>query len=81
MPIDGESLHVDERLVVSPAAGVFSPVDPLPAEVEVGTTLGFVAAGDAAVPVGSALRGRIVAVDAVAGERLVPYQRVAWLRT
>lgn len=76
-----ETLHVDERLVVSPAAGLFSPADPLPDAVDVGTAIGWVTSGGSAVPVVSAFRGRLVAVTALAGERVARSQRVAWLRT
>jgi hypothetical protein len=69
-----------ERVVVSPGAGVFAPIDELPSELEVGTTLGFVRSSGGEVPVVSAFQGVLVSMVAVAGERLEQYQRVAWLR-
>lgn len=71
---------MDERVVVSPVAGVFSPVPDLPELVTVGSPLGYVQAGAEQVPVLSPFAGRLMAMSAVAGERLEPYQRVAWLR-
>jgi hypothetical protein len=79
--MEGEHLDTLERMVVSPAAGVFAVVqDLLETIVAVGTTIGFVHAGDEAVPVQSPFEGRLVAFDAVDGERLTRHQRVGWLR-
>lgn len=76
--MEGEHLDTLERMVVSPAAGVFSAVADLVATaVAAGTTIGFV--GD--VPVRSPFSGHLVAVDALDGERLAPHQRIAWLRS
>ena len=71
---------MDERVIVSPVAGVFSPRPDLPEMVVVGSPLGYVQAGAEQVPVLSPFAGRLMAMSAVAGERLEPYQRVAWLR-
>jgi len=76
----GEHLEATERVVVSPVAGVFSPVEAISADVEVGSTLGFVESGGQSVPVVSPFRGRLMSVVATGGERLTPHQRVAWLR-
>jgi [acyl-carrier-protein] S-malonyltransferase len=74
----GESLHVLERIVVSPATGVFVPVvAESPREwVEVGTLLGTV--GDAEVR--SGFSGHFMGALAHQGERLTKGQPVAWLR-
>jgi [acyl-carrier-protein] S-malonyltransferase len=80
MELDGEHLEARERLVVTPAAGVFEPVDPLPHHVEVGSTLGFVHSTTAVTPVRSRFRGTVVTLVAAAGERLAEHERVAWLR-
>lgn len=77
---DGEHLDTLERVVVSPVAGVFSPLAVLPELVTIGSPLGFVQAGTEQIPVLSPFDGRLMGVDALAGERLEPYQRVAWLR-
>lgn len=76
----GERLESIERLIVSPVAGVFSRRPDLPELVTVGAALGYVQVGTEQVPVLSPFAGRLIAIDAVDGERLVPYQRVGWLR-
>jgi [acyl-carrier-protein] S-malonyltransferase len=76
---DGEHLFVVERLVVSPAAGVFvrrtEVVDG--SRIEVGTVLGHV--GDAEVR--SPFAGILQNFIAHEGERLTMREPVAWLRT
>ncbi len=76
---EGEHLFASERLVVSPSAGVFTPVDHLTdgAGIEVGTVLGHV--GDAEVR--SAFAGVLQSYIAVTGERVTLRQPIAWLRT
>lgn len=76
---DGEHLFATERLVVSPAAGVFTPEAGLDAGAEVGAghLLGHV--GDAEVR--SAFPGSMMGWLAVAGERVTTSQPIAWLRT
>jgi hypothetical protein len=79
--MEGEHLDTPERMVVSPAAGIFRLAHDLVATiVSAGTTIGFVHAGDEAVPVRTPFEGHLVALDAVDGERLTRHQRVAWLR-
>jgi hypothetical protein len=78
--MEGELLDVIERIVISPVAGVFVPIDGLESGVEAGGTIGFVRAGGTDVPVLSPFGGRIMAVVASAGERLIAYQRIAWMR-
>ncbi len=77
--LEGEHLFAVERLVVSPAAGVFSPrADLAPGtRIEIGTNIGSV--GDA--PVLSAFDGVLQAFIAVDGERVTLRQPIAWLRT
>ncbi len=76
---EGEHLFASERLVVSPAAGVFTPVDHLTdgCLIQVGSVLGHV--GDAEVR--SAFAGVLQSYIAVGGERVTPRQPIAWLRT
>jgi len=76
---DGESLHVTERLVVSPAAGIFHPADGLSpgAGVSVGQVIGSVAGEDVVSPFDGALMG----IMAHRGERVMSRQPIAWLRT
>jgi [acyl-carrier-protein] S-malonyltransferase len=76
---EGEHLFATERVVVSPAAGVFDP-DPslVPGTILVpGQVLGRVGSQD----VYSAFSGSVVGVLAVAGERMTLSQPIAWLRT
>ena len=73
-------LDVPERLVVSPAAGVYlAPAHPV-VDVEAGHPIGFVRVGPELVPVTSPFTGRILGVDAVDGERIQRHQRIGWLR-
>lgn len=76
---EGEHLFAAERLVVSPAAGVFTPAEGIAEghEIDRGHVLGHVAGQ----PVRSAFRGTIKGLLAVAGERLTHRQPVAWLRS
>lgn len=76
---DGESLYATERLVVTPSAGVFRPVDDLPigSVIIAGHLLGHV--GDDEVR--SAFAGELMGYLAVVDERVKPRQPVAWLRT
>ncbi len=76
---EGEHLFAVERLVVSPAAGVFKPigtfVDGL--AIEVGDVLGHVADHEVRSPFAGILQSYI----AVDGERVTSRQPIAWLRT
>lgn len=76
---DGEHLFVVERLVVSPAAGVFSQRTDIAdgARIDVGTVLGRV--GD--IEVRSPFAGILQSFIAHEGERLAMREPVAWLRT
>ncbi|MFZ9923104.1 MAG: hypothetical protein ACO3F4_00955, partial [Ilumatobacteraceae bacterium] len=76
---DGEHLFVVERLVVSPAAGVFARRPDIAdgARIDVGTLLGHV--GD--VEVRSAFAGILQNFIAHEGERLTMREPIAWLRT
>jgi [acyl-carrier-protein] S-malonyltransferase len=77
--LEGEHLFAVERLVVSPAAGVFTPrTDVRPLErISIGTVIGHVGETE----VRSAFDGVIQAFIAVDGERVTPRQPIAWLRT
>ena len=76
----GEHLYVSERVVISPAAGVFEPAPGLDsstgAPVEVGSLLGTVAEED----VRSQFAGQLMGMLASPGERVQTGQPVAWLR-
>ena len=75
--IEGEHLFAVERLVVSPTAGIFEPVDIAEGStIEVGTVIGHV--GD--VEVRSPFDGVLQSYIAVATERVTSRQPIAWLR-
>jgi [acyl-carrier-protein] S-malonyltransferase len=76
---EGEHLFMTERVVVSPAAGLFEPAADLGTgqSIEAGDLLGTV--GDAEVR--SPFSGRIEGVLAHLGERVMSRQPIAWLRT
>ena len=76
--LEGETLFAAERLVVSPAAGVFAPADSLRdgAPIEVGDVVGRV--GETEVRSGFA--GLIMGLLAWRGERVSTSQPLAWLR-
>ena len=78
--MEGEHLDAQERMIVSPAAGIYTPGDVDAGPIAAGMTIGFVLAGGTNVPVVSPFDGHLVAVDAVGGERLTRHQRIAWLR-
>jgi [acyl-carrier-protein] S-malonyltransferase len=76
--LEGEHLFATERMVVSPAAGVFTP-EPGVANgsvIKVGQIVGRV--GDREV--GSPFAGIVQGVVAVEGERIAPSQPLLWLR-
>ena len=76
----GETIEVSERIIVSPAGGVYEPLTGT-AELEEGDVIGHVSvAGDARVPVRSPFRGQLVEMVAWHGERVLHRQRIAWLR-
>ena len=77
--LEGEHLFASERLVVSPAAGVFAPLAGIAdgTSIVVGTVLGHV--GDAEVR--SPFAGILQSYIAVNGERITLRQPIAWLRT
>lgn len=80
----GEHLYMSERVVVSPAAGVFEPAPAPPPMgrargrvVEVGEVLGMVGTTEVRTPFAGAIMGHL----AMSGERITQGQPVAWLRT
>jgi [acyl-carrier-protein] S-malonyltransferase len=80
MDLQGEFLGAIERVVVSPSAGIFTPVADPPSTLEAGTTLGFIEASGTSTPVCSPFGGELISIVAADGERLTTHQRVAWLR-
>ena len=76
---EGEHLFAVERLVVSPASGVFAPLSSFePGDrIAIGQTLGMI--GE--TPVVSVFEGILQSFIAVEGERVTLRQPIAWLRT
>jgi [acyl-carrier-protein] S-malonyltransferase len=75
---EGEHLFAVERLVVSPAAGIFTPVVfDSGTLIEVGTVLGHVGEHEVRSP----FRGVLQSYIAVDTERVTPRQPIAWLRS
>jgi predicted deacylase len=76
----GEVIDVSERIIVSPAVGVYERLGHAD-DVEAGDIIGQVAvSGQEPVPVRSPFRGRVVETVAWHGERVLHRQRIAWLR-
>lgn len=77
--LEGEHLFATERLVVSPAAGVFTPIDGIDAgaTITVGDVLGHVNDAEVRSPFAGLLQSYI----ALPGERVTLRQPIAWLRT
>lgn len=77
--LDGEHLFAAERLVVSPAAGLFTPVADLGegSTIDVGSVIGHVGENEVRSPFAGVLQS-FIAVDT---ERVTMRQPIAWLRT
>lgn len=77
--LDGEHLFAAERLVVSPAAGIFTPIAALGegSAIDVGSILGHVGENEVRSPFAGILQS-FIAVDT---ERVTMRQPIAWLRT
>ncbi|MEM8925344.1 MAG: ACP S-malonyltransferase [Actinomycetota bacterium] len=77
--IEGEQLYAVERLVVSPATGVFEPDSSLDDDtrIERGQVIGRVGQTE----VRSAFAGSLQGLLALAGERVTTSQPLAWLRS
>jgi [acyl-carrier-protein] S-malonyltransferase len=75
---EGEHLFATERVVVSPAAGVFAPAPDVDTGTEVvpGSVLGTVGDHEVRSPFAGTLMGML----AVVGERVTTSQPIAWLR-
>ena len=77
--IEGEHLFATERLVVSPAAGIFEASEGITAGAVVGVGHLVGRVGDHEVR--SPFAGELMGVLAVDGERVTASQPIAWLRT
>ena len=76
---EGERLYAVERLVVSPASGLFvpEPTAQLGGDIAIGQLVGKVGSTDVKSPFAGKLEG-LLALD---GERVSTSQPIAWLRT
>jgi [acyl-carrier-protein] S-malonyltransferase len=76
--VEGEHLFAVERLVVSPAAGIFTPLPIGSGElIDVGTVIGHVGEHEVRSP----FRGELQSFIAVETERVTSRQPIAWLRS
>jgi [acyl-carrier-protein] S-malonyltransferase len=77
--LEGEHLFATERLVVSPAPGIFVPdADCRPGSaISVGHLIGLVGDNEVRSP----FAGELMGVLALEGERVMTSQPIAWLRT
>lgn len=77
--VEGEHLFATERLVVSPAAGLFAPDESIAngTMISRGAVIGMI--GD--IEVRSAFAGEIQGFLALPGERVTARQPIAWLRS
>jgi [acyl-carrier-protein] S-malonyltransferase len=76
---EGEHLFAMERIVVSPAAGVFAPNEQVNTgtRISVGQVIGHVGESEVRSP----FDGVVQSFIAVEGERVTAHQPIAWLRT
>lgn len=80
-----EDIHIVERLIVAPRAGLFAPSFPElsssgPEPVVVGEEVGVVVHMDEKYPVCSRFSGWLMGLLVLPGERVRADQPVAWLR-
>jgi biotin carboxyl carrier protein len=81
VPLHGERLAVPERMIVSPAAGVFVPFEVTEgASIAEGDPVGEIVGPGTSVVVRSLFRGTLMGMLAHSGERLREGQPVAWMR-
>ncbi|HEX6236652.1 MAG TPA: hypothetical protein VFZ68_05635 [Acidimicrobiales bacterium] len=83
--LGADDLHVPERLIAAPAAGVFrnAPPDLVTAEGEIvraGQVVGTIEGTGDAVPVSSPHTGFLMGLLALPGERVRANQPLAWVR-
>jgi hypothetical protein len=84
MQLDGETVHVDERLITAGRAGVFHPVvGDLPTlrgmRVAAGDTIGTLVQTGEPHAVESAFDGVLMGLMALPGERVRKGQPLAWM--
>lgn len=81
--LDGEAIHVDERLITARRAGVFHPVGDLPSvrgvRVAAGDRIGTLVQTGVPHPVECAFDGVLMGLMALPGERVRKDQPLAWM--
>jgi [acyl-carrier-protein] S-malonyltransferase len=77
--IEGEHLFVTERIIVSPGAGVFTPLGGLEPGAVIGA--GEIVGSVGKLEVRSPFAGQLMGFLAVATERVTSSEPIAWLRT
>lgn len=82
--MEGERILIPERMIVSPADGVFRSEsnngDLIGEIVNVNDVIGYVETVGQSIPVTSPFHGTIHGLIAHSGERLRKHEPVAWLR-
>ena len=82
--VQGESLTVDERVIVAPSVGVFRPLFghdvACGQNVAAGQAVGVIEGPGVSTPVRSPFQGVLAGLLAHDGERLRQGEPVAWLR-
>ncbi|WP_426571513.1 beta-ketoacyl-ACP synthase 3 [Aquihabitans sp. McL0605] len=82
---DGDSVHVDLRLVVAPSAGTFRPAaegqnGKRGAVLQAGTVVGYIEGPSSDVDVATFCDGHVVRTLAHPGERVRPGQPLVWIQ-
>lgn len=79
--IEGETLVMSTKMVVSPMAGVFEPQGVVNQPVSVGQVIGYVASASERIPITSPFEGIVDVVTAWPDERVRKYQVLMALAT
>lgn len=72
--VEGETLVMSTKMVVSPVAGVFQPEDVQNQRISVGQIIGYVASASQRVPIRSPFEGILDFFSAWPDERVRKYQ-------
>lgn len=82
--MEGERILIPERMIVSPADGVYRAIsnngDLIGEIVNVDDVIGYVETVGSSIPVTSPFEGIVHGLIAHSGERLRRHEPVAWLR-
>lgn len=82
--MEGERILIPERMIVSPADGIFKTIsnngDQIGQMIQVDEVIGYVETVGQSIPVTSPFHGILHGLIAHSGERLRKHEPVAWLR-